>query len=831
MNQFIKEYKDIGSVELFGDKDIVSQYIYENYKDLKLSEIDLNSIRTAFFDIEVFTRENGEESGFPDVQEARFEINSICHFDLKENVYYVFSLADWEKTESIHQDKEIKFRKFKTEKELLAGYLLFFVENRPDVLIGYNSKTFDVPYLINRYNKVLSHNQTKLFSPFKKIGEKKVRTNWGEAQTYEIYGLALLDYMELVEKYYLEPIESISLDYVGEHVLGMNKIHYPGTLNDLFLNEPEKFIDYNVRDVEILKKLDEALGYVSYTEGIAYTAKINFADTFSPVKIWNSLSNNRLRDKKIAPKIKLHHEKMGSFPGAYVYAEPGIMKQIISFDFTSLYPSVIRSLNIGIDMILSHEEEQRHRDNLTELCEDFPEVQKLLQTDDFVDFLVSNELPDVFKTYLKENQLSFSPSNNFYDISRKSVFAELMDEIFETRKAHKKKAQELKKKLKNDPENKKLKNDYNTYNVSQNSLKILLNSGYGSFSNVFFAYSDIRLAKSITITAQLLLKLSIKIINDYVNKLLKNKVKKNFVIISDTDSTYIELEELVTKVLGESSSVAERTDFIDKFGKRLEEKVLVPNFKSLGESLNFYQNVVSMKRELICAGYGPRKASGLCASMKHYYLLIGDSEGYKYDEGSEKEKIMGLFSKQRACPKFLKSPFNESLKILVTEGIEKSRKYIKKITDEFYSNTDLNFIAYVKSVTDVEKYMNPNTRLAYATSDEWFDPDLNKVRRGSVPENSRAALNYNFLLRKFKVTNKYDVVRNGDKVKIIHLKKNPFDFSVIAFKDSLPMEFGLEKYIDYDKHFEKLFFKPLNDIFKAATNEEIIRTSSLSNFF
>jgi DNA polymerase elongation subunit (family B) len=831
MRSHIETYKDFPGVQFFGMKDPVSQYIYENYRDLRLSEIDLSSLRASFFDIEVFSvQEDGTESGFPSAAEAGFPVSSVCQYDAWEDAFHVFALCHWDEKKSIHSGKRVSFHEFKTEAELLAAWLLRFCENRPDILCGYNSRTFDVPYLVGRISKVLGPRQASLLSPFKKVLEKKVKTHWGEAKTYEIVGIVLLDYMQLIEKYYLEPVESVSLDFIGEHILGLKKTEHPGSLNQLFMEDPQAYIDYNIRDVEIVKGLEEKLGYISYTEGIAYTAKINLSETMSPVRIWNALVGNRLMDKGIAPPLKLHYPKLGVFPGAYVFAQPGFLKQVASFDFTSLYPSIIRSLNDGYDTILPGEKEETHRQALLGICSGFPEVAKGIMEGDLVDVIVSQGIPKEFTQYLKDNQISVSASMNFFDTSRKSVFGELVDEMFEERKKNKETAQAAKKKLKDDPGNEALKKAYSIHNVYQGAFKVCLNSLYGGMSAQYFNYSDIRMAKSVTLTGQALLKLSIKVANAYINKLLKNTEEQNYVLISDTDSIYIELSDVVERVLGPGSDSTQRTGLIRKISEALGSKKLAPAFSVLAESLNFYQNSISMKRELICAGYGSQKASGLCASMKHYALWISDEEGYAYEPGSEKQKIMGLHSKQRGCPKFLKGPFNHAVKLLVMEGLGEARKYIKTVRDGFFSSS-LNTIAMATSVSEVEKFKNPKTGLPYATEDEWWDPALEKPRKGGVAENARAAINYNYLLGKLKLGQKYEKIKNGDRLKILHLKENPWDFSVIGFKETLPPEFKLGGYVDYEKHYSRLFFKPLDDIFLKTTGEGILKKSSLADFF
>jgi DNA polymerase elongation subunit (family B) len=815
---------------VFGSKSPVQQFIYQKYHGLKLEDIDLKSLRTMFFDIEILSRdENNRDAGFPDAEKADYPINALCCLD--SGVFSLFSLADWKSEDSIHEYRDdIRYHKFRTEKQLLEAFLRHYREDVPDILCGYNSKTFDIPYLVNRLRRYGLHRK---LSPFGEVRERTVKSAWGKSQSYDIVGVALLDYMDLVIKYYVEPIESHALDYVGDFFLGLKKLDYEGSLNDLFFDKPQVFNDYNIRDVQILRDLDETLGYINLTAGIAYTAKVNLLDTLSPVRTWDSLIYNRCMDRGICPKIKFKTEQQQTFTGAYVHAKPGILKQILSLDFTSLYPSIIRSLNLGPDALFQKEIEEYHKKKLLEICrEDDWELANLLEDDskeNVVDYFLEHEkFPERFVAYLKSNRLSFTISKDVFDVSRKSVFAELMDEIFLTRKEHKNIAKEAKKLLKSDPDNRELQIRKSVYDVSQGSLKVMLNSAYGACANVYFTYNDMRIVKSITATAQLCVRLAAKAVNRYICNVLKIK-EKDFCVISDTDSTYFELEELTSKFLGKDSTVTQRTDFIEKFAGRIEEKALEPAFNNLSECMNFYQNVISMKREIICPGYGSNKASGLCTAMKHYACWVQDEEGFRYDEGKEKEKIVGLFSKQKACLKFIKPVFNRTMKLLVTESPDKAREYIKEFETDFFAEKSISRVAYATSVSNVSKFTDPKTKLP--VEGEWYDAAYDKLRNGSVPEHSRASINYNWLLSKLSLNNKYEQIRDGDKIRVLYFKENKYGFSVVAFKDTFPKEFGLEDYIDYDKHFQKLFKKPMNDVFLAVVNEEIDKKPSLERIF
>jgi hypothetical protein len=252
---------------------------------------------------------------------------------------------------------------------------------------------------------------------------------------------------------------------------------------------------------------------------------------------------------------------------------------------------------------------------------------------------------------------------------------------------------------------------------------------------------------------------------------------------------------------------------LDGIAQRISAKALDPLYSDLSSGLNMRECQLRMKREALCPGYGPMMASGLCTSMKHYYLLVQDDEGVLYPDGKEKEKITGLWSKQKGCPKWLKPIYNTTARLLATHGEDAARMRFSELMEEAKGVVDYQAIAVATSVSDVERYMDPATGLPWEGA--WHDPGLGKERKGGVPENSKASIWHNKLLKDLGLAN-IEPIHDGDKVKILFLVQNKHGAPVIAYKDKLPEEFGLANSIDWKRHWDRLILKPVADMFKSV---------------
>ena len=372
------------------------------------------------------------------------------------------------------------------------------------------------------------------------------------------------------------------------------------------------------------------------------------------------------------------------------------------------------------------------------------------------------------------------------------------------------------------------------FDLSQMAKKILLNSCYGAIGNAYFLHNDVKIARAITLMGQALINKSAKKTNEYINKVLHNDAEHSIDarVYSDTDSNYFELNQALNKFLKVKPNAdrQEKTDFLDKFCHKIEDDCLTPLFVKIKNECNGHKDgELHMDREAIAAPSEKTGYCGLWIAKKRYYLLLDDMEGFRYTANGHEahEKIMGLFSVTSTCPEFIKPYFNKVMYNLCSEGVDEARKTIKELKDIFFHKSVAE-IAFPKGVTDVDKFINPETKLPW--DGEWLDNGSGKTRNGGVPINAKAAIYHNYLIDKLNLGTKYQKIKSGDKMKYVYLLENPYKYSVIGFLDDMPEEFGLNKYVDYNTHYEKLFLSPVTDIFTACSLE-VEPQASIEDFF
>jgi len=274
-----------------------------------------------------------------------------------DDVYHVWGLEDYDVENSYMQNTEVEYRKFDSEAALLNDFIGFWHSNEhcPDVVTGWNVRFFDIPYLVNRTFKILGEDAVKRYSPWGMVDRREVKV-MGRAQTaFELSGIAIVDYLELFKKfgYSYGPQESYRLDHIAHVVLGEKKLSYEehGSLHSLYLNDHQKFIDYNIKDVELVERMEDKMGLITLCMTIAYKGGVNYSDTFGTTAIWESIIYRHLYEQKTI--IPFYEEKFKSpYPGGYV-KEPqcGLHEYVVSFDLNSLYPSLIMQYNMSPETI------------------------------------------------------------------------------------------------------------------------------------------------------------------------------------------------------------------------------------------------------------------------------------------------------------------------------------------------------------------------------------------------------------------------------------------------------------------------------------------------
>ena len=680
-------------------------------------------------------------------------------------------------------DKTVKYFRSNNEEEMMELFLGWWKDNPPHIVTGWNCKFFDIPYIVNRM-KYLDL-EFKYLSPIKRVYDKNVVIAGRDNMHYSIVGMSILDYLDLYKKYTYKNRESYRLDYIGQVELGMGKITDEQMQGyDLYKTDYQKFIEYNIKDVEIVKKLDDKMKLLDLLITIAYESKINFEDVFSPVRTWEAIIYNFLKKKNIAIPNKRNHITSRTIEGGYV-KDPklGLHKWIVSFDLNSLYPHLIQQYNISPETL-----------HTGIVCADSVDIG--------VDGLLEQKLDT---DYLKHTQLTLTPNGQHFTLKKKGFLPKLMETMYDDRVIYKKKMLEEEQKLEdgNYKNKQEVVNNISKYNNAQMAKKILLNSAYGALANQYFLYYSPEQAEAITMSGQLAIRWIESRINIFINDLLKTE-DTDYVIASDTDSIYITFAKLVDKVCRKGLETEKIISFLDKVCQDKIEPYIDKCYQDLHAYVNSYEQKMVMKRELIAD-------KGIWTAKKRYILNVYNNEGVSYKE--PKLKIMGIESVRSSTPQWCRENIQSLIKTIINTDEQTVIKTIEEYRAKF---KELSFseIAFPRGVKGLSKYKSSKDIYIKAT-----------------PIHVRGTLLFNHLLREKKLTRKYQLIRDGEKIKFAYLKEpNILGENVIAIATVLPKEFDLERFIDYDLQFDKSFLQPVKNILDAI-GWKAENISTLESFF
>ena len=756
--EWIQVNKELSGRKIFGNDKHIPCYINEEFPG-KI-EFDRNVINVTSIDIEVES-----DDGFPEPDAAAQPVTAICTKNNIDNIYYVWGLKDYDVEKSYMKDYQVKYKRFDSEAALLSDFINFWHSNThcPDVVTGWNVRFFDIPYLVNRTYKILGGDIVKKYSPWGMVDRREV-TVMGRAQTaFELTGIAIVDYLELFKKfgYSYGPQESYRLDHIASVVLGEKKLSYEehGSLHQLYEADPQKFIDYNIKDVELIERLEDKMGLITLCMTIAYKGGVNYSDTFGTTAIWESIIYRHLFEQKTV--IPFYEEKFKSpYPGGYV-KDPhvGLHEYVVSFDLNSLYPSLIMQYNMSPETIAEGE-----------------------IADIDIDKILSGQVR------VNNPGKSIGGNGQMFNIEEKGALPTLIDEMYGERVLVKRDMIQAQKdkELIDKSDKQRIYDVERKIAIAENqqmAIKILLNSLYGALGNRYFRYFDQRIAEAITLSGQLTIRWAERAINLYLNSVLKTK--KDYVVAIDTDSLYVNLGPLVDAVQPKNP-----IDFLDTVASEKLEPVLSAAYDDLFAQMGGIEDRMVMKREAIAD-------RGIWTAKKRYILNVHDNEGVRYAE--PKLKIMGIEAIKSSTP----APCREALKALfkvIISGSESNTQSAIQSFREYFITLPPHDIAFPRGVSKVRDYSNKQT-----------------IYKKGTPIHVRGSLLFNKLVKDHGLSRKYPMITNGDKVKFIYMKKpNPIQENVIAFSQYLPEEFNLEKYIDYDLQFEKTFLDPIQPILNAV---------------
>lgn len=766
--KYIKLARSTSNMEVYGMTNFVYPFIHEYYPGQV--DYDPKLISVVTLDIECESKD-----GFPDIVAAENEITAIS---LRKNDKIVV----FGKGEFTAADKNIHYVKCESEVVLLQKFLKAWNSEYflPDVVTGWNIEFFDVPYLVNRITKVLGEYAAKKLSPWEKLDTREIEI-FGKPQTIYIpVGVTVLDYLQLYKKFSFSQQESFKLDHIAWIELGEKKIDFSEyeSLDELYEKDFQKFIEYNIRDVDLVYRLEDKLKFIEQVFAIAYDAKVNLIDAFTSVRMWDVIIHNYLLDRKIAvPNNFTKGEKNDTIVGAYVKdPQIGMHNWVVSFDLNSLYPHLIMQYNIS--------------------PETFRGVNERVTVDGILNGMLSD--PNL-KSELEINNVTMAASGCMFDKDYQGFLPILMQKMYDDRVVYKKRMIEAKQQYEKNKTYDLEKEIARCHNI-QLAKKIQLNSCYGALSNVYFRWFDTNLAESITKSGQLAIRWMENRINTYLNNILKTK-NVDYVIACDTDSMYITFDAIMDKLVWKpNDGVHEKVKFLDKVCEEKIEPYIDKCYAELAERVNAYDQKMKMKRECIAD-------KGIWTAKKHYILNVYNQEGVVYEK--PKLKMMGIEAVRSSTPSACRSNIKKSLEIIMTSTEEELIQFIEKFRSEF-SKLPFEEVAFPRSVRGMQEY---DERDSMGRVIQKGYGDSSTIYKLGTPIHVKGALVYNHYLKKNKLTLKHPVVRDGEKIKFCYLKEpNPFMCKVVSTPGTMIKSVDIAKYIDYNTQFEKSFLEPLKTI-------------------
>jgi DNA polymerase elongation subunit (family B) len=742
--EFVEQYKDQPHL-VFGHTQYAYTYIADKYpEDIKW---DYNKLLLITIDIEVEC-----ENGFPNPRQSIEPLLSITVKNHQTQGIVVWGIGKF----TTDRD-DVTYIQCKDETDLLEEFIVFWEQNTPDVVTGWNIDFFDIPYLMNRIKLLFGEKKLKAFSPWGNVSDKEVFMMGRKHQMYDILGVATLDYLQLYKKFTYTNQENYRLDHIAHVELDEQKQENPyETFQEWYTKDYQSFIEYNITDVELVDRLEDKLKLIELLITMAYDCKVNYSDMLGSVKYWDILIYNYLRKKNIiVPQKRKHSAKAERYEGAYVKdPQVGMHNWVVSLDLNSLYPHLIMQYNISPETLIKQVKNV--------------DVDKLLNQKIDTSFLPKDT--------------TITPNGAIFRTDKKGFFPELMEKIYNDRVIYKRKALKSSQ-LYEDTKDKKHLNDMSRYHTKQLAQKISLNSAYGAIGNEWFRYYDIRNAEAITTSGQLAIRWIEKEVNNYLNKLFDTK-EKDYIIASDTDSIYVTFDELVSHVFKDDVSPTKIINFLDKVIKEKIEPFIDESYGKLAKYLHAYEQKMVMKREVIAD-------KGIWTAKKRYILNVWDSEGVRYKEPHL--KIMGIEAVKSSTPASCRKKIKEALKLIMSGNEKELNQFIQEFRKEFLQLPPED-IAYPRSVNGVNKFM-----------------DSNALYKKGTPIHVKGAILYNYLLKKNKLINKYPIIQDGDKIKFFPLRQpNIYQSNVMSFITKMPKEFNINDIIDYDTQFDKAFIEPLN---------------------
>lgn len=779
--------------------------------------LSLDELRVVYLDIEV-----GSSGGFAPPENPFQPIIAITA--LVWGTYYVWGCGEY-----TPDRPDVQYIPCNDEADLLSKFILWWCEDYPDIITGWNVQSYDIPYILNRIELLSERGEfhspelnPRVLSPWRSISQRHVTLMGRDTVVSELSGVAVLDYLELYRKFSLTQRESYRLDAIAEEELGKKKVSYDeyGSLQRLADENYQKFITYNLTDVELVWQLNNKLHHLDLAVKIAYGARVNFVDVHKQVRLWDAMMYLDLHQQKIAVPEKLSSAKAVEFVGAYV-KDPIVGKHewVVSFDVNSLYPSIMRQWNISPDRHLTVEWLTTRLEDIETLPRAFdytetdPPVEQctprawrdtvaaqdvavvawaLRRLIGYLEHTSIDQMLDELRAtanpwpWLDVLSVCITPNGQAFRSDVGGFLPNILARLYSERKKAKQQETEFKKKAMQatDPEE-KLRYEQNavSWGLQQNTRKINLNSCYGALGSEHHRFFDARHAEAVTSTGQVIIRHLAHRVNTFLNTQFGTAT--DYILASDTDSIYVKLAPLV-----KNTPSSQIVDLIDRFCETQLQPVIDQTFRDLHMQFHTLENVMAMKREAIAE-------HGVWTAKKRYLLWVHDVEGVRYTP--PKLKMTGIEAVRSSTPKYARTVIRKCLEYFIQNDRDQFYALLEEARTGFETRP-FEDIASPRSVNGMDTY-NPGT--------ESFLP--------GTPIHVKGAFTYNRHLEKTQLTAKYPQIRNSEKIRFCYLKpQNPLGSTVIAAPNTLPPEWKLEKYLDRDLQFEKTVLSPLEHVIQTA---------------
>lgn len=772
---FMETYRDMPSFKIYGMTRWPFSFIQEKFPDEL--HVPTSLLNILYLDIEV-----SAGNGFPTPEEAREEITLIGCKSSRSNKYVVFGTRPYDPKNSMHSFREnIEYRYYSTEREMLPAFVEYFSLpiNTPDILSGWNIRAYDVPYLINRIAKICGDETALRLSPWKKIDQRGVTVKGRQLLTYEIAGVSQLDYMDIFMKFAnMGNQESYKLGHIAYVVLGESKVDYSDefdSIHALYEGNFTKYVDYNVRDFDLVERMEKKLGLISLVTTVAYMTGVNYTDTLATTPVWDSYIFRYLAKKNIIIPPGEESLTDADYEGAFVKApQIGKFDWVCTLDIASMYPNIIVQYNMSPETI----------------------IDEMLTGYNVESCLSGKELPKPSGDY------AVAVNGSCYRRDKIGIIPELIVKVYDERVIAKKKMLELQKQgeINSSPE---IDSQIAQFSNTQNALKVLLNSLYGACGCSYFRFYDIRIAEGITLTGQMIIHSVSSTINGYVSKVLGTS-NVDYVLMNDTDSAAVNCGPVVAHFNPKNPH-----DFLVEFCSKGVIKELNKTFHDIAVQSNAFKERIAIKLEKVAS-------AGVFTAKKKYMLNVISSEGVLYKE--PKIKMTGISAIQSSTPECCRKVLKDTIKLILTGTEKQVQDSVEKFKGDFLK-LPVEEIAFPRGVNNLEEYSSRDT--------------IYRKIKGMPPTpiNVRAALLYNHHVKDKGLEKKYSLIKSADKIKWCYLRlPNPIKENVIAFPEHLPKEFNLREYVDYEKQFETAFLSAINQITEVI-GWKAVAIPTLEDFF